>query len=151
MTGALTLELQAELGPELAEIFALLGHDLVIVFGPDTPVWNAPGGSGGATISIRGLLRPADARRQALAAGAGLPIPQFEAYLPMQATQAGITAPLTLSVPGWHVTHEGRRLYPIGDARDEEGQGLVWIVQLGAPGEVTRGDTQPDWTVPPAP
>lgn len=133
MTGALTLEIQQLTRPELAELFEDLGHDLVIVqpgaptgdFDDDGRQQQAPD----TRTALRGLLMPASDRARMAAAGSDLPTPSFEAYLPHDAPVA---------VPGWHLEHDGIRYYPTADARDEGGQGVVWVVPLGAPGEVVE-------------
>ncbi|SMB89194.1 hypothetical protein [Deinococcus hopiensis] len=127
MTGTVTLEIQELTRPELEEIFEDLGHDLVIVQ-PAAPAnqWGESGSSN--TTDVRGILMPASEYTQRSAAGAGLPIPSYEAYLPFDAP---------VNTPGWHLTHEGTPYHPTADARDEGGQGVVWIVPLRAPGQVT--------------
>ena len=126
-----TAEIQQLTRPVLQQVFAALGKDLLIV-----PPGTATGGfdddgrqqvTPGTPIPVRALLLPASTQTQQAAAGSDLPVPKFEAYLPY-------TAPV--AVPGWHLTHEGIAYYPTADARDEGGQGVVWMVPLGAPGEV---------------
>ncbi|BBN95704.1 hypothetical protein DEIGR_100837 [Deinococcus grandis] len=135
MTGALTLEIQQLLKPELDELFEDLGHDLVVVRGGSSTAWNQSSDPG-ADINVRGLLMPASQRRRA-GTPAGLPVPDWVAYLPYTPD---------LGTPGWHLFHEGRAYYPSGDAEDPGGQGVVWIVPLRSPGEVTSGPSEPGWT-----
>lgn len=137
MTGALTLEIQQLLKPELDELFKDLGHDLIVVRGGSSTAWNQSSDPG-ADINVRGLLMPASQQRRARTP-AGLPVPEWVAYLPRQED-------LDLATPGWHLTHAGRAYYPSGDAEDPGGQGVVWIVPLRSPGEVTSGPSEPGWT-----
>lgn len=133
MTGSLTQELREDLIPELADLFEEAGHDLVIVRpGEASGDWNAQGrrSRGGETrTSVRGLLMPARDSTRRAAADAGLPVPHFVAYLPFSAP---------LDRPGFLIEHEGQRFYPTEDARDPGGQGVAWVVPLGAPGEVVQ-------------
>ncbi|MHA0043011.1 hypothetical protein [Deinococcus sp. PEB2-63] len=137
MTGALTLEIQQLLRPELDELFEDLGHDLIVVRGSSSTAWNQSSDPG-ADITVRGLLMPASQQRRARTP-AGLPVPDWVAYLPRQEA-------LDLGTPGWHLIHAGRAYYPSGDAEDPGGQGVVWIVPLRSPGEVTSGPSEPGWT-----
>lgn len=134
-----TQRLQARLPAVIARVFAQYGHDLTVVF-PDTgEQWGTPGSVSGLRVPVRGFLEPASAqtRNAARSGAAGLPIPAFEAMLPFDAVD--------LSTPGWYIEHAGQRYYPIGDARSEGGQGLVWSVTLSSPGEVTDGTSEPGW------
>ena len=126
MTGAGTLELRADIPAELAGVFRDYGHDLVIVRPTAAPTWGSVA-EGDTRQAVRGLLMPASGNTTWAAQGAGLPIPSFEAYLPYDPA---------LSTPGWHLEHAGQSYYPTGDAKDEGGQGLLWMVPLSAPGQV---------------
>lgn len=136
MTGPGTLDLRADLGPEVAELFADFGHDLVVVRTELQTAWGERMGVYAAGVPIRGLLMPASQRRRA-STPAGLPTPDWVAYLPYTPD---------LGTPGWHITHEGRAYYPTADAENAGGQGVVWVVPLASPGEVTDGPSEPGWT-----
>ena len=138
MTGALTMEIQDLMRPELDALFADLGHDLTVVRTELQTAWGERMGVYAAGVPVRGLLMPASQRRRANTP-AGLPVPEWVAYLPRQEA-------LDLGTPGWHLTHAGRAYYPSGDAEDPGGQGVVWIVPLRSPGEVTDGPSEPGWT-----
>lgn len=75
------------------------------------------------------ILQPAERRVQQAAAGAGLPIPGFTAYILCR------DAP-NLDVPGFVLEIGGERYYPIEDVTDEGMQGVVWSIMLRGPGEV---------------
>lgn len=126
MTGAGTLELRADIPAELAGVFRDYGHDLVIVRPTAAPTWGSVA-EGDTRQAVRGLLMPASDYLKRQAVGSSLPVPAFEAYLPYDPA---------LSTPGWHLEHAGLAYYPTGDAKDEGGQGLVWVVSLSAPGQV---------------
>ena len=106
-------------------------HDLTIVYSPPDTGWGTPSDPGGLSVTVQGLLQPADVRRQTVAAGSGLPIPSFQAFIPFSVAD--------LSIPGWHIVYEGQPYYPAMDARNEGGQGIVWLVELHSPGQVTNG------------
>lgn len=133
-----TADLQMITRPHLETIFAAFGHDLQVVTLARPGTWNTPSVTPPPGVPVRGLLLPVSDQRRQLAATSGLPVPQFEAYLPFDTPG--------LDTPGWYLTCNGQAYYPTRDARDEGGQGLVWVVELGAPGEVLRGDDQPRWT-----
>lgn len=76
------------------------------------------------------VLLPAEESAQRAAAGAGLPIPAFTAYVLMR------DAP-DLGTPGWLLLVDGMRYHPTGDARDEGMQGVLWSVSLRSPQETT--------------
>lgn len=139
MTGPLTLEIQDLLKPELDELFDDLGHDLIVVRGGSGSTFGTPASSNTLSTPVRGLLMPASTQRRANTP-TGLPVPAWVAYLPRQED-------LDLGTPGWYLIHEERAYYPTGDAEDPGGQGVVWVVPLSSPGEVTSGDTsEPGWT-----
>lgn len=121
---------------EFRVIFAQLGQDLILIR-PAVPSarWGASGKSPGVQTPVRGLLLPASESAQRVAAGAGLPVPRLELYLPRSAE---------LDTPGWHVQDPvtGDHVYPLADARALSGQG-IWTVPVGAPSEVGRGEASP--------
>lgn len=147
MTGPLTLEIQDLLKPELEELFAELGHDLILVRGGSGTTFGTPSSADSPGTPLRGLLMPASSQRRlaasrqmrAASSASNLPIPAFVAYV--------LFDDADLSVPGWHLIHQDQRYYPTRDAYSPGGQGVVWVCELGSPGEVTGGDTsQPGWT-----
>lgn len=140
MTGALTLEIQDLLRPELEELFDDLGHDLTLVRGGSGTTFGTPSAADSPGTALRGLLMPASPqRRQAASTASNLPIPAFVAYV--------LFDDADLSTSGWHLVHQSQRYYPTRDAYSPGGQGVVWVCELGSPGEVTqRADTsQPGW------
>lgn len=130
MTGPGTLDFQADLGAEAAELFEDFGHDLTVVRGGSGTTFGTPSSSNTLSTPVRGLLMPASAQRRLVAGSSELPIPSFVAYVPFSAD---------LSEPGWHIAHMGQRYYPTRDAYNPGNQGVVWVCELGSPGEVTRG------------
>lgn len=140
-TGQGTLNLRAELLPEFRELFDEYGHDLTLVMGTGSTTWGTPASEGTVTQEIRGVHMPAPRRVQAANAASNLPIPAFVAYLILPDLVTD------LSRPGWYLRHEGQNYYPLRDAQNAGGQGVVWVCELGSPGEVTGGDTsEPGWT-----
>lgn len=130
MTGVLTLEIQGLMRPELDELFEELGHDLTVVRGGSGSTFGTPASSNTLTTPVRGLLMPASTQRRTVAGASELPIPVFVAYLPFE---------VDLSEPGWHIVHMEQRYYPTRDAYSPGNQGVMWVCELGSPGEVTRG------------
>ncbi|MFD1729849.1 hypothetical protein ACFSC4_31365 [Deinococcus malanensis] len=128
MTGPGTLDLRADLTPDVRQLLADFGHDLTLVVGNGSASWNTPASALGITHELRGLLMPTPLRRLQVTAASELPVPSYVAYL------AGADVSADLSTPGWHIQHQGQNYYPTRDARDEGGQGVVWVLDLAAPG-----------------
>lgn len=142
-----TAELQDLTLPVLDQVVAALGRDLVIVrLGTPSGSYDDDGrreaGSGSETrLPRRGLLMPAEERVVRAAADAGLPVPRFVALLPYSApgpTALSPRLPTDLAQTGFVVEDGGQQYYPTADARNEGNQGVLWVVPLGAPGEVLR-------------
>ena len=139
MTGPLTLEIQDLLRPELEELFADLGHDLILVRCGSGTTFGTPSAPDSPGTLLRGLHMPASRQMRAASSASNLPIPAFVAYV--------LFDDADLSTPGWHLVHQDQRYYPTRDAYSPGGQGVVWVCELGSPGEVTGGDTsEPGWT-----
>ncbi|WP_019584679.1 hypothetical protein [Deinococcus apachensis] len=127
-------------------VLDVVGEDLVIVrSGQPTGGFDDDGRRpvGPETrLTLRGLLMPAEERTVRLASDAGLPVPRFVAYFPFSApglTPLSPRVPTGLGQTGFVIEAGGDRYYPTQDARDEGGQGVLWVVPLLAPGEVTGG------------
>ncbi|MFC4428033.1 hypothetical protein [Deinococcus navajonensis] len=140
MTGPGTLKLRARMTAQARRQVERFGHDLTLVVGTGSTTWGTPASTLGVTQAVRGVLMPAPLRRMQATGASGLPVPSYVAYLAAADVEAD------LSTPGWYLQHQGQNFYPTRDARDEGGQGVVWVCELGSPGEVTvRGEDQPGW------
>lgn len=123
--------------PTLEEFLRVQGHDVHII--REEGSTDADGYSTTTdvlSVTVRGYMYPLDAEQRSATAiqGSTLPVPSWQLITPYSAN---------LGEPGFRVEYATDptrpavrdRFYPLGLARDEGNYHLVWIVDLGSPGQ----------------
>ena len=125
-----TAQLRAKL-PDIIEqkMFAKYGQ-LGRIIRQSEPLYGQLEGSETPGPEFLLYIEPAARDTQRNAAGAGLPVPSYTAYVLCR------DAP-DLGTPGWALEVEGVRYHPSADARNEASQGLVWELTLLSPGQLS--------------